>query len=151
MYHVYSSFTILCDGNRQKSAPTFSSASQAGYPRRHVETLFWIFGDFIPFINQDVGSFFLYFCFCAFYIWFSEIPATCRLLFCISCFRLWAFLLRREISVAVGGLKNWGGGGGMRKQGSTPDLDGYSSGNPRPCKVSFNIVVHLCSWGECLG
>lgn len=111
MYHVYSSFTILCDGNRPKSAPTFSSASQAGYPRRHVETLFWIFGDFIPFINQDVGSFFLYFCFCAFYIWFSEIPATCRLLFCISCFRLWAFLLRREISVAVGGLKNWGGGG----------------------------------------
>lgn len=109
MYHVYSSFTILCDRNRQKSAPTFSSASQAGYPRRHVETLFWIFGDFIPFINQDVGSFFLYFCFCALYIWFSEIPATCRLLFCISCFRLWAFLLRREISVAVGGLKNWGG------------------------------------------
>lgn len=111
MYHVYSSFTILCDRNRQKSAPTFSSASQAGYPRRHVETLFWIFGDFIPFINQDVGSFFLYFCFCAFYIWFSEIPATCRLLFCISCIRLLAFLLRREISVAVGGLKNWGGGG----------------------------------------
>lgn len=113
MYHVYSSFTILCDRNRQKSAPTFSSASQAGYPRRHVETLFWIFGDFIPFINQDVGSFFLYFCFCAFYIWFSEIPATCRLLFCISCFRLWAFLLRREMSVAVGGLKNWGGGVGV--------------------------------------
>lgn len=110
MYHVYSSFTILCDSNRQKSAPTFSSASQAGYPRRHVETLFWIFGDFIPFINQDVGSFFLYFCFCAFYIWFSEIPATCRLLFCISCIRLWAFLLQREISVAVGGLKNWGWG-----------------------------------------
>lgn len=109
MYHGYSSFTILCDGNRQKSAPTFSSASQADYPRRHVETLFWIFGDFIPFINQDVGSFFLYFC--AFYIWFSEIPATCRLLFCISCIRLWAFLLRREISVAVGGVKKLGGGG----------------------------------------
>lgn len=49
------------------------------------------------------------------------------------------------------GVKKWGGGGGMRKQGSTPDLDGHSSGNPRPCKVSFNIVVHLCSWGECLG
>lgn len=49
------------------------------------------------------------------------------------------------------GVKKLGGGGGMRKQGSTPDLDGHSSGNPRPCKVSFNIVVHLCSWGECLG